>query len=33
VKRRDSGVVQELVFHPNAVLCSTWQPWDGQFVH
>lgn len=24
-----SGVVHELVFHPEARLCSTWQPWDG----
>jgi molybdenum cofactor biosynthesis enzyme MoaA len=23
------GVVQELVFHPNARLASTWQPWDN----
>ena len=23
------GIVQELVFHPNARLASTWQPWDG----
>jgi GTP 3',8-cyclase len=23
------GVVHELVFHPNARLASTWQPWDG----
>lgn len=30
VKRRDSWVVQELVFHPDGVLCSTWQPWDGR---
>jgi molybdenum cofactor biosynthesis enzyme MoaA len=22
-------LVFELVFHPSAVLCSTWQPWDG----
>ena len=22
-------LVFELVFHPNAVLGSTWQPWDG----
>jgi molybdenum cofactor biosynthesis enzyme MoaA len=21
--------IHELVFHPNAQLCSTWQPWDG----
>ena len=24
------GVIHELIFHPNARLCSTWQPWDGQ---
>jgi molybdenum cofactor biosynthesis enzyme MoaA len=29
VKRRDPGVIHELVFHPNAALASTWQPWDG----
>lgn len=23
------GVIQELIFHPNAQLASTWQPWDG----
>ena len=23
------GVIQELIFHPNARLASTWQPWDG----
>jgi organic radical activating enzyme len=23
------GVVQEMVFHPNARLAATWQPWDG----
>lgn len=23
------GVIQELIFHPNAKLASTWQPWDG----
>ena len=22
------GVIQELIFHPNAKLASTWQPWD-----
>ena len=22
-------VIQELIFHPNATLASTWQPWDG----
>ena len=25
----DEDVVHELIFHPNARLCSTWQPWDG----
>jgi hypothetical protein len=29
VKREQPGVVHELVFHPNARLASTWQPWDG----
>ncbi len=28
-KRSMPGVVHELVFHPNARLASTWQPWDG----
>ena len=28
-KRTMPGVIQELVFHPNARLTSTWQPWDG----
>jgi len=28
-KRTMPGVIHELVFHPNARLCSTWQPWDG----
>ena len=28
-KRTMPGVVHELVFHPNAQLASTWQPWDG----
>ena len=28
-RRRWPELVFELVFHPNAVLCSTWQPWDG----
>jgi hypothetical protein len=23
------GIVHELIFHPNARLASTWQPWDG----
>jgi molybdenum cofactor biosynthesis enzyme MoaA len=29
VKRAQPDVIHELVFHPNARLCSTWQPWDG----
>lgn len=28
-KTRMPGVIQELIFHPNARLASTWQPWDG----
>jgi molybdenum cofactor biosynthesis enzyme MoaA len=28
-KRADPGLIHELVFHPNAALASTWQPWDG----
>lgn len=28
-KRNMPGVIQELIFHPNARLASTWQPWDG----
>jgi molybdenum cofactor biosynthesis enzyme MoaA len=28
-KRLMPAVVHELVFHPNARLASTWQPWDG----
>jgi cyclic pyranopterin phosphate synthase len=28
-KRETPGVIQELVFHPNARLASTWQPWEG----
>jgi hypothetical protein len=28
-KRQHPGVIHELVFHPNAILTSTWQPWDG----
>jgi cyclic pyranopterin phosphate synthase len=28
-KHATPGVVHELVFHPNARLASTWQPWDG----
>ena len=30
VKRRDTGIIHELVFHPDGMLCSTWQPWDGR---
>lgn len=29
VKRSDPQTIHELVFHPNATLASTWQPWDG----
>lgn len=28
-KRDDPGLIHELIFHPNATLNSTWQPWDG----
>jgi molybdenum cofactor biosynthesis enzyme MoaA len=28
-KRRRPELIHELVFHPNARLASTWQPWDG----
>jgi len=28
-KQTMPGVIQELIFHPNAQLASTWQPWDG----
>ena len=28
-KRQGQSIIHELVFHPNAKLCSTWQPWDG----
>jgi cyclic pyranopterin phosphate synthase len=28
-KRAMPGVIHELIFHPNAKLASTWQPWDG----
>jgi len=28
-KHADPEVIHELVFHPNAELASTWQPWDG----
>jgi cyclic pyranopterin phosphate synthase len=30
VKRRDPYLIHELIYHPNAKLASTWQPWDGQ---
>jgi molybdenum cofactor biosynthesis enzyme MoaA len=29
VKCRDCQTIHELVFHPNALLAATWQPWDG----
>jgi hypothetical protein len=29
VKQEAPEVIHELVFHPNALLASTWQPWDG----
>jgi molybdenum cofactor biosynthesis enzyme MoaA len=29
VKTRHPELIHEMVFHPNAALCSTWQPWDG----
>ncbi len=28
-KRSMRGIIHELIFHPNAKLASTWQPWDG----
>ncbi|WP_437743761.1 radical SAM protein [Sorangium sp. So ce1504] len=28
-KRSGPGIVHELIFHPNARLASTWQPWGG----
>ncbi len=28
-KRSAPEIVHELIFHPNASLASTWQPWDG----
>jgi len=28
-KRTQPGVIHELIYHPNARLASTWQPWDG----
>ena len=31
-KKSMPGVVQELVFHPNGCLASTWQPWDGVLI-
>lgn len=31
-RRRDDAVIHELVFHPDASLCSTWQPWDGRIL-
>jgi GTP 3',8-cyclase len=31
-KRSMPGVIQELVFHPNGCLSSTWQPWDGLLI-
>jgi molybdenum cofactor biosynthesis enzyme MoaA len=31
-RRGDPGLIHELVFHPNGVLASTWQPWDGVLV-
>jgi molybdenum cofactor biosynthesis enzyme MoaA len=31
-KRADPEVIHELVFHPNAALASTWQPWDGVLI-
>jgi molybdenum cofactor biosynthesis enzyme MoaA len=29
MKRQEPEIIHELVFHPNATLASTWQPWDG----
>jgi cyclic pyranopterin phosphate synthase len=29
VRRQQPSLVHELIFHPNARLASTWQPWDG----
>jgi molybdenum cofactor biosynthesis enzyme MoaA len=29
IKRREPQTIHELVFHPNGILASTWQPWDG----
>lgn len=31
-RRRTEPVIHELVFHPDATLCSTWQPWDGRLM-
>lgn len=31
-RRRSEPVIHELVFHPDASLCSTWQPWDGRLM-
>ncbi len=28
-KRTMPNIIHELIFHPNARLASTWQPWDG----
>ena len=28
-KKENSNIIHELVFHPNAMLSSTWQSWDG----
>lgn len=28
-KRLHPERIHELIFHPNGMLCSTWQPWDG----
>ena len=28
-KQTMPGLIHELIFHPNARLASTWQPWDG----
>lgn len=30
--RRTEPVIHELIFHPDATLCSTWQPWDGRLL-
>lgn len=31
-RRRTDPVIHELIFHPDATLCSTWQPWDGRLL-